>query len=526
MNVVPVEKELVEQVWGINYDYRLAKLSVSKLGNTGKPQEAFLLSSIGEFEDSRFFKQLKVAEKYLVNENEEIMKVQRNLIDLNGNTISSPFMSNTKLSHPFFYTLIEQKVNYLLGSELSVRTDERKYGERLSEYISKGFIRKLKTVGTNAVAYGLSWLQVYYNESGELKFRRIPSDEIIPFWADSDHSELEAVIHYYKVENIDEEGKKSEITKIKYYTDEGVWHYMLAGGQLVLDDQININPSSHFSLEFKPDTEDDGKTVSASWNRIPFICFRYNQMEISLLQWVKSLIDDYDRIASDASNNIKDFPDSFKVVKGYNPEETDEFNRMLAVHRTAFLDADPHADMQVLTMEMNMQGVKTILDRLRKDIFDAGKGIDPQETNFGHASGVAIRYRYEGLARDCSAMGNQFQDALNYLLYFVDFDILLKYGENYFDERVDFIFNTEAIMNETEVIANLRNSYGIISEKTIIAHHPYVTDTEAELEQLKAERREYGLQVDSLDPVPNSYGSDELLEAETKQKGLDIQQRG
>lgn len=529
MLVAPVEKEVVEQAWGINYDYQLAKLRVTRLANQGEPQEAFIKTSISEFEKSQSYSQMKDAEKYLVNENVEIMKVKRNLVDHAGNTINSPFLSNTKLSHPFFYTLTEQKVNYLLGSELSIKTESKDFGEKLAGYINKGFIRKLKTLGTNAVAYGLSWMQVYYSAEGELKFRRIPSDEVIPFWSDSDHSKLDAIIHYYKVDDIDEEGVATEITKIKFYSQEGVWHYIIKGGEYILDPHVEVNPSSHFSMRFErmvADKEPEEQHINVSWNRIPFVCFRYNQMEISLLQWVKGLIDDYDRIASDASNNIKDFPDSFKVVKGYNPEETDNFNRMLATHRTAFLDADPSSDMKVLTMEMNMEGVQSVLTRLRKDIFDAGKGIDPQETNFGHASGVAIRYRYEGLARDCSAMGNQFQDALGYLLYFISFDIFLKTGKNYFNERVDFIFNTEAIMNETEVIANLRNSLGIISRKTIVAHHPYVTDTDLELAQIDEELQKYGDLVDDLEQVPNIYGADELLTAEDKQTGLDIQSRG
>jgi phosphohistidine phosphatase SixA len=58
------------------------------------------------------------------------------------------------------------------------------------------------------------------------------------------------------------------------------------------------------------------------------------------------------------------------------------------------------------------------------------------------------------------------------------------------NSEVTITFNTNMPMDEASTIANARNSVGLISNRTIVAHHPWVTDLEGELNQLEAERQE------------------------------------
>ena len=52
------------------------------------------------------------------------------------------------------------------------------------------------------------------------------------------------------------------------------------------------------------------------------------------------------------------------------------------------------------------------------------------------------------------------------------------------------VCNRDIIVNETEAISNARNSVGLLSEKTIVANHPWVEDAEAELRQKQREEAE------------------------------------
>lgn len=71
--------------------------------------------------------------------------------------------------------------------------------KKLLEYVDRKFMKKLKNVGRDSIVNGIAWMQVYYDAKGQLNFKRIPSEEVIPFWADADHTELEAVIRYYTI---------------------------------------------------------------------------------------------------------------------------------------------------------------------------------------------------------------------------------------------------------------------------------------------------------------------------------------
>ena len=46
------------------------------------------------------------------------------------------------------------------------------------------------------------------------------------------------------------------------------------------------------------------------------------------------------------------------------------------------------------------------------------------------------------------------------------------------------------IKNDAETIENCKNSVGIVSNKTILKNHPWVSDVEAEEKQIKKEEAE------------------------------------
>lgn len=62
-------------------------------------------------------------------------------------------------------------------------------------------------------------------------------------------------------------------------------------------------------------------------------------------------------------------------------------------------------------------------------------------------------------------------------------------------------------INESEAITDASNSMGVISKETIIANHPWVTNTKEELKRIEAEEQaelekmeDYGLPKQSKPP--------------------------
>lgn len=490
------------------------KSKMSVLESLGKPEQEFLFANITEWQNSDTRKLMLDAQHYYGNDN-DIMERKRYYIDRKGNKVEATNLSNSKLAHPFMRKLTNQKVNYLLSKELSIQCDDELFSEAIGKYINKKFLRMLKRVGKDAIVNGIAWVQVYYNKDGILSYKRIPSEEIIPFWADADHTILEAVIRVYSVWQYLENGYKKEIFKVEYHTTVGVWYYILGDKGLKPDPDRGETLHGHFAVSMdktdeqgQPIVDEEGKPVTedvqATWDRVPFIGFKYNDDEVSLLKWIKPLIDDYDINTSDTSNTIQDVPNSIKVVRNYDGTDKGEFVQNLSTFRTAFVSGD--GDMTTLDTPLDVTAIEAHLTRLKDDIYEAGNGVDTQDDNLGNASGVALEFRYAGLNMDMTDMGNEFAAALEELIWFMKVDMLNKGVGDFMETEFDVIFNTDMIVNESEAIKDAKDSVGVISDETIVANHPWVTDPEAEMERIKKQKEEALKETEQMMATEYAFG--------------------
>ena len=70
-------------------------------------------------------------------------------------------------------------------------------------------------------------------------------------------------------------------------------------------------------------------------------------------------------------------------------------------------------------------------------------------------------------------------------------------------------FNRDMAINESEIIKNCNDSKGMISDKTILSHHPYVSDVEDEIEKLEVQKKEQEPKWDAVPPVKDGEGDGE-----------------
>lgn len=491
-------------------------ININRLSSYGKPQEEFLYALINEFKDSASRKEMLLAQDYMKNKN-AIIEKKRLYINRDGIPQEDTKLSNTRLCHPFIRKITTQKVDYLLSRPFSIEAENKQLTEDLNEYFTKAFYRQLKNVGKKAVTNGIAWIQVYYDELGRLSFKTIPSEEVKALWADDEHTQLEGVVRFYIIRKYLPGGGVNDIEKVEYHTKEGSWYYEVSAKGLIPDTDRETQTSGHFALQV-PITNEDGTTqedengnpITAEqqvvWDKIPFICFKYNSDEIPLLNLVKSLIDEYDAVSSSVGDNIKDIPVATKVVKNYDGTDPGEFTHNLAVYKTAFVREN--GDVNVLKTELGVAEAETHLTRTRKDIYEAGSAIDTQEVSLGNASGEALKFRYADLDMDADGMATEFSAALEQLIWFILVDILNTTGADYTQEEYDIVFNNDVIVNETESINQARASVGIISDETIIANHPWVIDVEAELAKMTAQKEEQLAEMQSEQEVLNSFGQE------------------
>ncbi|WP_127575269.1 phage portal protein [Paenibacillus barengoltzii] len=404
----------------------------------------------------------------------DILNRTRKAIGPDGKLTQVHNLADNRIPHGFVRKLVDQKVGYLLSKPFLARTDDAGYQVQLDNYFDQGFRRMLKNLGKNAINSGKAWVQVYYNEAGELAFQLIPSEEIIPLWRDSAHTELDAVIRVYDQIVYVAKDKKI-ITKVEFWNKDGVRRYESEAGDFRF-----VDFAAHFSL-----VADEEQPYN--WERVPFICFKYNGEEQPLIDIIKRQVDDYDNKISDNANNLEDLPNSLYVVKDYDGTSASEFRKNMAIYRVAFVNGTGGIDS--ISIDIDTEAHKTHIEQLRKDIYEFGRGVDTQSERFGNSpSGIALKHLYADLDLDANDMESEFQASLEQLLWFIDQHIYNSTGKDYSNTPVEFIFNRDITINETEAVTNAKNSMGVISNRTILANHPWVTSVEDEEAQIEKER--------------------------------------
>jgi len=419
-------------------------------------------------------------QKYYVGDH-DILQRKRTAIGEKGELVEVQNLANNKLVHAFVRKLVDQKVGYLLGKPLSIQTENEKYLDLLNDFFGKSFLRLLKNLGKEAVNKGKAWLHVYYDEEGRLSFKKIPSEEIIPLWRDADHTKLDAVIRVYEVE-VYEGTQKKIITKVEFWDKSGVRRYVLDSGSLIPDVEAG-EVGSHFTV-VQGDQEQ-----GYNWERVPFIAFKYNDEEIPLVRIVKSLVDDYDQKTSDHANNLEDLPNSIYVIRNYDGQDLGEFRRNMSTYRAVKVTDEGGVD--TLNLEINTEALKTHIEQLRKDIYEFGRGVDTQSEKFGNSpSGIALKFLYADLDMDANIIETEFQTSFEQLLWFVNQHLANTGAGDFSNETVEFVFNRDILINETDAINNIKNSVGILSDETLVVQHPWVTNVQEELDRIRKQREE------------------------------------
>lgn len=463
--------------------------------NSRMSLEEIIRVEMDDWERSKDREWMVVGQDYYENQT-DILNKKRTAIGPGGKLVEVENLANNKLINGFVRKLVDQKVGYLLSKPLSLQTDNSAYQKVLTDFFDKSFLRQLKNVGKAAINKGIGWLQVYYNNKGELKTKLIPSEQIIPLWSDTSHTDLDAVIRVYEVEVF--EGRlRKKIKKVEFWDQDGVKRFVedraIGGLSGLITDIEAGGHSTHLSVF----TEEEGESIGLNWERVPFIPFKYNDSEIPLVKIVKSLVDDYDKHFSDNSNNLEDLPNSIYVVKDYDGTDLGEFRRNISQYRAAKTSGEGGID--TLELKVDIETFKTHTEMLRKNIFEFGRGIDTQSDKFGNSpSGIALRFLYADLDMDANDIETEFQAALEQLLWFIDTHIANTIGTDYSGEQVDIIFNRDILINETEAITNAKDSVGVISDETIVANHPWVTDPTEEQNRMEKERQ--SALTDPLDP--------------------------
>ncbi|MFR6222402.1 MAG: phage portal protein, partial [Anaerococcus sp.] len=134
---------------------------------------------------------------------------------------------------------------------------------------------------------------------------------------------------------------------------------------------------------------------------------------------------------------------------------------------------------------INIENYQIVLDILKKAIINVGRGVDTDSELFQKAvNQMTIQSLYTNIDLDANEMETEFKVSFDILLYFYNF------YKGYNEQKVEFTFDRNILINESVAIENAQKSMGIISQETILENHPWVKGPKEEMEKLSQEMKE------------------------------------
>ena len=452
-------------------------------------EKEFLEAEIDHWKHSEARKLMLTGERYY-NGDHDILQRQRTARS-GKDEQEVKGVPNCKIVDNQYARLLEQKVNYMLANPVSVRSKDPAYAEALTEIFGEDFDRTLKSVCVDSINYGVAYVYVTLGPDGKLLFCRIPAVEVLPFWRDANHTEMDMAVRIYK--RVVYEGKNRTIKEFaEVYKPEGVEFYRLESGRLIPDAQTAAGYVSF--------NDANGEVKDYTWGRIPLAAFKYNHKEEPLIKCTKSLQDSLNLAHSDfANSNAEDARNTILVLKNYDGTNLEEFRHNLNTYGVVKVRADQGGGVDTLKIDVSPAAYEALRDAMKRALVENAKGYDAREdSGRGNVNELNIKSMYSDIELDIAGMETEYQAALQQLLYFVNVYLASAGKGDFSGEKAEFTFTHSIMVNEGGLIDNIVKSADYVSKDTLMAKHPWIADVEAEKDRLKEQMEE---DINGLQPV-------------------------
>ena len=495
--------------------------------NTNMTERQFFEREIRRWKSSRGRKNQIAGEQYYHGLH-DILKRKRTVIGKDGKLSEVDNLPNNRIVDNQYGKMVDQKTNYLFGKRFTFNTENDEYKAALSKIFNKRFHRTLQNLAESSLNGGIGWLYVYYDENREFRFKRFEPYEVLPFWKDAEHTSLDCVVRVYET-NVYDGFSLRTVEKAEIYKATGVERFEFVNGSLIKDP---VYPSGNYvEVEESAEASGGGANGGAGWNtsggaggdndagagghtggynwdRIPIIPFKYNDEEIPLICKVKSIQDGINVMLSDFENNMQeDSRNTILIIKNYDGENLEEFRHNLATFgavKVKTIDGS-EGGVDALQVEVNSENYKVLLELLKKALIENAMGYDAKDDRMsGSPNQMNILSMYSDIDLDANGMETEYQASFEDLLWFINAHLANSGQGDFEGEEVEIIFNRDMLMNETDIINNIRNSVGILSDETLVAQHPWVNDVGAELERLKKESGPEGSDYPNAPPASDN----------------------
>lgn len=416
----------------------------------------FCRSAISDFMASDSYAKSKEGEAYYHKHNTVIENYQKFLYTMTGNKVPDLFGANHKLKTLFFRRLVTQQVQYVLGNGVTLQDVNNK------AKLGKNFDFQLQNIAKRAMASGQAFGFWNYDHLEVFGYADTPQDAGFCPLYDEQTAQLMAGIRFWfrKV-------GKLTIARYTLYEADGFTEYVKNG-----DDDISILEPKKAYKTIKKIVNGDivVDEMGENYSKLPIIPLYANDSHESELVGIYESINCYDLIKSGLANNIDDASEIFWLLSntgGMDDVDLAKFLQRLRTVHGAVIDGDEGVKAESHTMDIPTEARRTMLEILRKDIYEDFQALDVNTLSASAKTTQEIQASYQSQDNKCA-------DFEYFIIDFVQ-KILELAG---IDDEPTFTWNR--VVNQLEQTQMILQSANYLTDEVVIKHLPFLTPKEAD----------------------------------------------
>lgn len=425
-----------------------------------------------------FINNAMTAERYYKNQSDVLIGEKKK--DSEDNPLRN---ADNRIPRNFHGLIVNQKASYAFTAPPVFDVGDASANSAITECLGDEYSKNCMELCINAANAKIGWVHYWESEEG-FEWAVVDSKQIIPVWSKNLKKKLIGVFRVY--DEIDEQSGDN-YTIYEYWTDTECQAFRRKTAD-TFDESFAV-----YNMFYDPGNDEMISSYTHSFERVPFIPFRNNNIGTNDLDNIKRLIDVYDKVYSGFINDLDDIQELIFVLSGYGGTELNGFLQDLKKYKTIKVDGDEGSSnpgVSTLSIEIPIEARKTVLDVTRKAIFEQGQGFDPQPESFGNQSGEALKFMYSLLEMKVGLMQTEF------MLGFAELVRAICKYKGIECKSIIQTWTRTCIKNDTEQAQICKDSVGIVSKRTILKNHPLVEDADAELKYLEKEEQEAQAKAD------------------------------
>lgn len=421
-------------------------------------------------------------------------------LPIQSRQLPNPEKPNNKIPNDYRGYIINQIVGYLFGQPISYSLDTRKYDEAkakenqecISRFTILNAIDDLDSeTGKLMSICGYAARLLYIDKDGEERAMNIFPWEAVFI---ENGGEITHAIRYYTVKDII---SGQEHKKVEWYDSKNVTFLIEKEGEYVPD--------------LNEEKVDENGTKRHLFDYVPLIRFQNNDEEQGDFEKVEELIDAYNKIVSDAVNEIETFAHAymkFKGVEGVDKETIDN------AKQTGGFEVPADGDVDFITKNINDTFVENTKKTLNENIHKFSASVDMSDEKFsgGAQTGESRKWKLVALENKAGTKARKFSKGLR-----EQFKVLCSsWKTKGFDiDHLDIFWEFKRnIPIDLAYVADFASRMkGIHSDHTLLSQIPYIDDVAYEKELMRQEKEDM-IDLDSFTDDTTNQNDIENQESE------------